>query len=172
MAPANNRFGGPQVASGAFSHLQQPNLSSHTPQHQSSNSGGLPPPSYGFAHGASNSINAFAPTGNLNGLAGGFGSGVGLGAGGTGLASREAVMGFQHGALLQQQQQAKEQMRRGSAGGSRAQAKSRIRDVWKGNLEQELKALRVLVDDYPYISMVGPHPHFAHCSLVRVYDLC
>ncbi len=172
MAPANNRFGGPQVASGAFSHLQQPNIPAHTPQHQSSNSGGLPPPSYGFGHGASNSINAFAPTGNINGLAGGFGSGVGLGASGTGLGSREAVLGFQHGALLQQQQQAKEQMRRGSAGASRAQAKSRIRDVWKGNLEQELKALRVLVDDYPYISMVGPHPRCVPLLSAKVNDLC
>ena len=152
MAPANNRFGGPQVASGAFSHLQQQNIPSHTSQHQSSNSVGLTPPSFQqFSHGSPNSVNPFAPTGNLNGLASGFGPG---GAGGTGLASREAVMGFQHGALLQQQQQAKEQMRRGSGGGSNRQMRSRIRDVWRGNLGQELQTLRSLVDQYPYISMV------------------
>jgi len=81
-------------------------------------------------------------------------------------------MGFQHGALLQQQQQAKEQMRRGSAGGSRAQMKSRIRDVWKGNLEQELKALRELVDDYPYISMVGSFCVTSYGSPVRLGNLC
>ena len=157
MAPSNNRFGGPQAASGAFSHMQQSSIPSHTSQHQSSNSVGLPPPSFHqFSHGNPNTVNPFAPTGNLNGLAGGFGPGGGLGAGGTGLASREAVMGFQHGALLQQQQQAKEQMRRGSGGGSRAQMRSRIRDVWRGNLAQELQTLRSLVDQYPYISMVGP----------------
>ena len=155
MAPNSNRFGGPQVNSGAFSHLQQQNFPSHTPQHQSSNSVGLPPPSFHqLSHGNPNTVNPFAPTGNLNGLAGGFGPGGGLGTGGTGLASREAVMGFQHGALLQQQQQAKEQMRRGSGAGSRAQMKSRIRDVWRGNLAQELQTLRSLVDQYPYISMV------------------
>lgn len=158
MAPANNRFGGPHVASGAFSHLQQGNLTSHTSQHQHqpSSSVGLPPPSFHqLGHGNPNTVNPFAPTGTVNGLAGGFGPGGGLGAGGTGLASREAVMGFQHGALLQQQQQAKEQMRRGSGGGSRAQMRSRIRDVWRGNLAQELQTLRSLVDQYPYISMVG-----------------
>ena len=166
MAPANNRFGGSQVASGAFSHLQQSNIPSHTSQHQSSNSVGLPPPSFHqFGHGSPNTVNPFAPTGNLNGLAGGFGPGGGLGAGGTGLASREAVLGFQHGALLQEQQQAKEQMRRGSGGGSRAQMKSRIRDVWRGNLDQELHNLRLLVDRYPYISMVRfpfTNPAFSH----------
>jgi len=156
MAPPNTRFGGPQVASGTFSHLPQSNLPSHTSQHQSSNSVGLPPPSFHqFGHGNPNAVNPFAPTGNLNGLAGGFGPGGGLGTGGTGLASREAVLGFQHGALLQQQQQAKEQMRRGSGGGSRAQMRSRIRDVWRGNFAQEMQTLRSLVDQYPYISMVG-----------------
>ena len=156
MAPANNRFGGSSVASGAFSHLPQASVPSHTSHHQSSSSVGLPPPSFHqFGHGNQNPVNPFAPTGNLNGLAGGFGPGGVLGAGGTGLASREAVMGFQHGAMLQQQQQVKEQMRRGSGGGSRAQMRSRIRDVWRGNLAQELQTIRSLVDQYPYISMVG-----------------
>ena len=157
MGPASNRFA-PNLTSAPFSHLQQSNLGSHSSQHQSPNSGGLPPPSFnhGFGQGNSNSINPFAPPGNINGLAGGFGPGGGLGSGGTGLASREAVMGFQHGAQLQLQQQARDQIRRGSGGstGIKAQSKSRIRDVWRGNLHQELKILRELVDHYPYISMV------------------
>ena len=160
MPPANNRFG-PTLASAPFSHLQQSSIPSHSSQHQSSNSGGLPPPSFnhGFGQGNPNNINPFAPTGNLNGLAGGFGPGGGLGTGGTGLASREAVMGFQHGAQLQLQQQARDQIRRGSGGvgATKGQMKSRIRDVWRGNLNQELRTLRDLVDRYPYISMViGP----------------
>ena len=157
MGPASNRFG-PTLASAPFSHLQQSNLPSHNSQHQPSNSGGLPPPSYnhGFGQGNPSNINPFAPTGNLNGLAGGFGPGGGLSAGGTGLASREAVLGFQHGAQLQLQQQARDQIRRGSGGvgPSKNQMKSRIRDVWRGNLHQELRILRDLVDRYPYISMV------------------
>ena len=65
-------------------------------------------------------------------------------------------MGFQHGAQLQLQQQARDQIRRGSGGGvgTKAQMKSRIRDVWRGNLNQELRILRDVVDRYPYISMV------------------
>ena len=63
-------------------------------------------------------------------------------------------MGFQHGAELQQQQQIKEQMRREGGIGSKGQLKSRIRDVWRGNLAQEMDLLREMVDLYPYISMV------------------
>ncbi|KAK3170131.1 hypothetical protein OEA41_009517 [Lepraria neglecta] len=161
MPPASNRFG-PTLASAPFSHLQQSNIPSHSSQHQSSNSGGLPPPSFNhsFGQGNPNNINPFAPTGNLNGLAGGFGPGGGLGTGGTGLASREAVMGFQHGAQLQLQQQARDQIRRGSGGvgATKGQMKSRIRDVWRGNLNQELRTLRDLVDRYPYISMDTEFP--------------
>ena len=36
-----------------------------------------------------------------------------------------------------------------------AGVKSRIRDVWKHNLAQEMQALRALVEKYPYISMVS-----------------
>lgn len=63
-------------------------------------------------------------------------------------------MGFQHGAELQQQQQIKEQMRREGGMGPKGQLKTRIRDVWRGNLSQEIALLRVMVEQYPYISMV------------------
>ena len=168
MGLGSNRFGGQTLASGPFApHLQQSNIASPNLQHQPSNSGGLPPPSFnhGFGQGNPNNISPFAPTGNINGLAGGFGPGGGLGTGGTGLASREAVMGFQHGAQLQLQQQARDQIRRGSGVGvgTKAQMKSRIRDVWRGNLNQELRTLRDLVDRFPYISMVNIP--FRSCSL-------
>ena len=150
MGPANNRFGG-QSSGATYTRLPPITLPTNTPGHHSSNSGSLPPPSFQHAFGQSS---PFAPTGNLNGLAGGFGPGGGLGAGGTGLASREAMMGFQHGAELQQQQQIKEQLRREGGMGSKGQIKSRIRDVWRGNLNQEMALLRVMVQQYPYISMV------------------
>lgn len=63
-------------------------------------------------------------------------------------------MGFQHGAELQQQQQIKEQMRREGGMGPKGQLKFRIRDVWRGNLAQEMELLRDMVESYPYISMV------------------
>lgn len=162
MAPANNRFGG-QNPGATYTRLPPLTLPTNTPGHHSSNSGGLPPPSY---HQPFGQPSPFAPTGNLNGLAGGFGPGGGLGAGGTGLASREAMMGFQHGAELQQQQQIKEQMRREGGMGPKGQLKSRIRDVWRGNLAQEMQLLREMVVQYPFISMVrsnflecGPYSH-------------
>jgi len=150
-----SRFGG-QMPGGIFPHVQNNNVPQHTSQYQSSNSTGLPPPSFNhaFSQGSPNA-NPFAPTGNMNGLAGGFGPGTGFGAGGTGLASREAQEGFAHGAALQQQA-ARDQMRRTSGVVSKIQQKSRIRDVWRGNLAQEMQLLRELVEKYPYISMVGP----------------
>lgn len=159
MPPAVSRFG-PQVLSGGpFSHLQQSHLPHQNSQHQPPGSAGLPPPSFnshhGFGQGNPNNISPFAPSGNTNGLAGGFGTSGGLGAGGTGLASQAAVMGFAHGAALQQQQ-ARDAMRRssGGPGGGKHQMKGRIRDVWRHNLAQEMQILRALVEKYPYISMV------------------
>ena len=161
MPPAVSRFG-PQALGTPFQHLQQAQLHHHSSQHQPPGSGGLPPPSFNSHHNfaqahANSSINPFAPTGNTNGLAAGFGSGGGLGGGGTGLASHAAVMGFAHGAQIQQRQEA---MRRGSGGvGGKGQMKGRIRDVWRNNLAQEMHILRGLVEKYPYISMVS-HNHF------------
>ena len=160
MPPAVSRFG-PQTLGTPFQHLQQAQSHHHSSQHQPPGSAGLPPLSFNshhnFAQANTNpNINPFAPTGNTNGLAVGFGSGAGLGGGGTGLASHAAVMGFAHGAQMQQQAQ-KDAMRRGSGGvgGGKGQMKGRIRDVWRNNLAQEMHILRGLVEKYPYISMVS-----------------
>lgn len=42
------------------------------------------------------------------------------------------------------------------------QEDTRIRNVWKHNLRQEMATLRALVEEYPYIAMVSP--------LTGVYD--
>ena len=96
-------------------------------------------------------MSTLANVNNANGLATGFG-GAALG-GGTGLASNAAISGFAHGAQIQQQQ-AREAIRRGSTSTKAAQ-KTRIREVWQGNLASEMQNLRELVEKYPYISMVG-----------------
>lgn len=159
MPPAVSRFG-PQILNGPFSQLQQSHLQHHSSQHQIPGAAGLPPPSFnahpGFAQGNPNSnINLFAPTNGVNNLGaafGGGGGGLGGGGGGTGLASHAAITGFAHGAAIQQQQ-AREALRRSST--SNKGLKSRIRDVWRGNLAQEIQLLRTLVEKYPYISMVS-----------------
>lgn len=68
---------------------------------------------------------------------------------GGGLASQAAQMSFAAAPL---QQQGHNGMAESGTRGMRD--KGRIRDVWKGNLHEEMAALRLLVDKYPYISMV------------------
>ena len=155
---ANNRFGA-HTPSAGFSHMQQSNLphrQNHT-HHQASSSSGLQAPSFTNAFATGNA-NPFAPTGNLGGLGGGIGpnGSHAFSNGGTGLASREAVEGFNYGAQLQQQSQSKAHMRR-TKGGSKSQQDLRIRDVWASNLKEEMDLLEQLVDRYPYISMVRVH---------------
>ena len=160
MPPAVSRYGPQSLSNAPFGHLQQSHLPHHASQHQAPGSAGLPPPvlnsQHGFGQGSSGSnINPFAPSGNTNGLAGGFGTGSGIGGGGTGLASPAAILGFQQGAAMQQQQQQRDAVRRTSGGGTKSQMKGRIREVWQSNLAQEMQILRSLVDKYPYISMVS-----------------
>ena len=91
--------------------------------------------------------NPFAMNGNALSISGGFGaSGLGM-PGGTGLASQAAQMSFAGAGQQQGHNGMSEQ-------GSRSAAKGRIRDVWKGNLEEEMALLRHLVDKYPYIALV------------------
>lgn len=160
MPPGGGRFG-PQALSGPFSHLQQSQLQHHPNQHQGPGSAGFPPPSFnagsGFPHTNSNSgLNPFASGNNANGLPGVFGTNGLGGAGSTGLASREAVLGFARGDQMLQQQQQREALRRNSM--KPPQNKSRIRDVWQGNLAEEMQNLRELVEAFPYISMVKTDP--------------
>jgi CCR4-NOT transcription complex subunit 7/8 len=94
--------------------------------------------------------NPFAVNGNALSISGGFGgSGLGM-PGGTGLASQAAQMGFANASL---QQHGHNGM--GEAGSrNRGKGDTRIREVWKGNLAEEMAILRQLVDKYQYIAMV------------------
>ncbi|KAI9840269.1 MAG: hypothetical protein M1837_001804 [Sclerophora amabilis] len=164
MAPPNiGRFpGGPQGMA-QFGHPQQAHLHPHA---QNLGSAGLTPPSLGghpsFGNPNSN-INLFGSSASNNSnFGGGFGAaGVGLGArnGGTGLGSHAAQMGFAHGAALQRQEIGGN-LRTGSSEG-KGMADGRIRDVWKGNLAQEMGVIRNLVERYPYISMDSRFPGVA-----------
>lgn len=153
---ASSRFG-PHIISGPFSQIQQSHLTHHSQQHQPG-SAALPAPTFnnghhGFAHGNPSTVTSpFGSTSSGNGIAGSFGSVNGLVSGGSGLASQAAVMGFAQGAAMQ----ARDALRRslGGTGSGKGQMKGRIRDVWRGNLAQEMTILRGLIDKYPYISMV------------------
>jgi hypothetical protein len=157
-----------------FPHIQQqpPHQSSHLqqPQHPStslqahnafsahhaftSGSGG------GGQNGAGGGIGGgglsiFGPQSNAgaggNNLPGGYATG-GLGGanafgGGVGSASQAAQMGFAHaGGPLQQAL---------NEVGGRGTGNQRIKEVWRGNLEEEMAKVRLLIDKYPYVSMVS-----------------
>jgi hypothetical protein len=74
--------------------------------------------------------------------------------GGSGLASHAAQIGFARGAQMQQQQLLQTHDGRLALETKAGAVKTRIRDVWKHNLAQEMAVLRQLVEKYPYISMV------------------
>ncbi|KAH7417616.1 ribonuclease H-like domain-containing protein, partial [Cadophora sp. MPI-SDFR-AT-0126] len=146
MPPPMQRFGG--APNNLASHYQQ------YPSHSQAHSAGLPPPSLasnpgGFMN-ANSMSNPFSMNGNALSLSGGFG-GAGLGMpGGTGLASQAAQMGFAN---------ANNQGHNGMDHPARAAGnKNRIRDVWAGNLKEEMAILRCLVDKYPYIAMDTEFP--------------
>ncbi|CEL04628.1 ribonuclease H-like domain-containing protein [Aspergillus pseudodeflectus] len=168
MPPPVGRYG-PAGLTGPYSHLQQTHLQQqqqpqHHPHAQSSNTA-LPPPSLGghpgFATGNPNTnINPFTLTGAAgvgNGMSvAGFGGAAD--GGGTGLASHAAQMGFARGAQMQQQQLHQAHDGRFTLEGKAGGVKTRIRDVWKHNLAQEMAVLRSLVEKYPYISMDTEFP--------------
>lgn len=164
MPPPVGRYG-PTGLSGPYTHLQQAHLQQqqqpqHHPAHAQSANTALPPPSLGghpgFAAGNPNTnINPFtlSGTGIANGMSvAGFGGAAD--AGGTGLASHAAQMGFARGAQMQQQQLHQTHDGRLALEAKVGAVKTRIRDVWKHNLAQEMAVLRQLVEKYPYISMV------------------
>jgi CCR4-NOT transcription complex subunit 7/8 len=131
------------------------NLASHYQQypHSQAHAAGLPPPSLGNNPGfmnANSMNNPFAVNGNALSISGGFGSsGLGM-PGGTGLASQAAQMGFANASMQQHGHNGV-----GEAGSrSRGKGESRIREVWKNNLAEEMAILRQLVDQYQYIAMV------------------
>lgn len=140
MPPAvGNRFA-PQHLSNPFANLnqhqlQQPHLAHPGPAHiQAQNFGGQA----GFG---GQSVFANPALHNAN-----------FGGAGAGLGSHAAQAGFHQAGIQQQQQQVYEASLSGS--GMPKREKTRIREVWKHNLAQEMALLRKLVDKYPYISMV------------------
>lgn len=153
---ASSRFG-PHILSGPFSQIQHSHLTQHNQQHQPGSTA-LAAPTFnnghhGFTQGNPSTVaSPFGSTSSGNGIAGPFGSANGLASGGSGLASQAAVMGFAQVAAMQ----ARDALRRsiGGTGSGKRQMKGRIRDVWRGNLAQEMTVLRGLIDKYPYISMV------------------
>lgn len=119
----------------------QPSLSNFNAQ-SFGTAGGFPTPA-----GHPNN-NIFGPS-LSNG--GSFGGGVGGAGVGTGLASHEAQLRFARGAAIQEQQG--QTGADGLAGGA-TRGSSRVREVYRTNLAQEMAVIRDLVDRYPVISMV------------------
>jgi CCR4-NOT transcription complex subunit 7/8 len=116
--------------------------------------GGLPPPSMGghnpgFINPSPMGNGAFATNGHALSIGGNYGgSGLGM-PGGTGLASQAAQISFANASFQQHGQNGM------GEGGARNRGKdSRIRDVWKSNLQEEMAILRQLVDKYQYIALV------------------
>lgn len=125
------------------SHLQHPAQSLQN--HQFSNA------HHAFAT-AGNQPSIFGPHGS-NGVSGpgsslhsSFIGGAGLG----GAGNQAAQMGFNHGPAGMQHLQQSHDIR-GNLGGQA----HRIRDVWKHNLNDEMATIRLLIEKYPYISMVS-----------------
>ncbi|KAF1981033.1 ribonuclease H-like protein [Aulographum hederae CBS 113979] len=162
MKPNVNRFA-PQNLSNPFQHLNQHNI--HQQQqaqqqqqqqqqqlhHQNNNVHAqnlTGHPAFGANQAG---VNIFGPQSGNAGLQGGFGGG--LAAGGTGLASHAAQMGFAHGAAMQEQRDA-----HGAVNPGKPSVGVRVREVWKNNLHQEMAILRNLIEHYPYISMDTEFP--------------
>jgi CCR4-NOT transcription complex subunit 7/8 len=143
MPPPMQRFGG------------GPNsLASHYQQYPSQTQSHLPTPSMAGSNPSfmnPNSMsNPFAVNGNGLSLAGAFGaSGLGM-ATGTGLSSQAAQLSF---AAANMHQHGPNGM--GEPGQTRGGSKNRIRDVWAGNLSEEMALLRAVAERYPYVSMVS-----------------
>jgi CCR4-NOT transcription complex subunit 7/8 len=142
---------------GPFQHLQQTHMLQQHPQaqqhHAQQHSSALPPPVMGgnpaFGLGNANAnASPFSIAGSMN--SGVYERGL-VDGGGAGLGSHAAQMSFARGGPVQQN------TGRDFDGMPLRDTKqgARIRNVWKTNLAAEMETLRQLVEDYPYIAMVG-----------------
>ena len=142
MPPTQSSRFAPQHLSNPYAHLTPPG---HLPQptnhlpnnHQGFNSNVFTPSSGNAQIPLGSAFNAGMNTG-MGGGGGGTGGGGGMGHAQGGF----AVQGYQ----MQQ---------RHGQGGDGGKQETRVREVWKHNLAQEMALLRKLIDDYPYVSMVG-----------------
>lgn len=142
MAPSGYRGFGPQSSSTQFPqfnrhHHQPPNM-----QNPSSNPYAFNPTGNGFP-GVGNPADRgsiFTPA-----IHGAFNN-----TGGQGVGSHAAQMGFLQGAA-REKQQAHETA---GVGGVAYGHSTRIREVWKGNLESEMALIRSLLAKYNHVSMV------------------
>jgi len=157
MAPP--RYGN-QSMNGPY-HIPQNHLQSHNPVQQH---GGLPPPTHlgtpSFGAAGSSTTSPFALAGHLNPA-----FDRGLPDGSTMLPSQMAQMGFVRGGPVHGHQSYD-----GLAHPVDNKDDSRIRNVWKQNLQQEMDTLRRLVEEYPYIAMVLLP--FTLVPLLNSTDLC
>jgi CCR4-NOT transcription complex subunit 7/8 len=98
---------------------------------------------------ANSMSNPFAVNGNALALPGSFGgSGIGMGVG-TGLASQAAQMSFAAANIHNHGHTGMSETSQRGTGN-----KNRIREVWAGNLHEEMAILRAVVEKYPYVAMV------------------
>lgn len=107
-----------------------------------------------FPSSATYGASAFTPGAGSSVFNGGTISAQGQG---QGLASVAAQQGFARGAAMQEH--TAHQLEAASLD-SKSGANSRIRQVWRHNLEQEMAVLRQLIIKYPYVSMVRSN-HFS-----------
>lgn len=144
----------------ANSHYQHQNYNSFNSNNFVS---GAPGPTTGFPNNHQHGHSSLFGNGLSNGSGistGNFGGALNGGVG-SGLASSEAQMGFARGAMQEQAGLQDSQI------GGLPRGSPRIREVWKGNLEQEMAMVRSLVDKYPYISMVCFYYHTKLLSLTN-----
>ncbi|RWA12879.1 hypothetical protein EKO27_g2202 [Xylaria grammica] len=154
MAPPSRFGGGPPAMAPPYQHqFPQHPATSHATHQQSS----LSNPQF-----LAQQLSPFATNGL--GLGGGMSATTSFQVGDqTGFASQAARTGFQHAAALQQQQQQlPHQQSHGQPGERAARAggggKTRIREVWRHNFEEEMAVLMGLAEDFPYIAMDTEFP--------------